>query len=140
LKACLQNGLALLYAAKVDTARAVAFRARANAVGERNLALHLAHGSECQKLAYLALFAKEDEITFSTNCQIAPDNPQAFDLAFTTLSRRKRRGHDAMTDTIATLRRRATLENQSLLDQLAEVRFPYATFIHRESATGMPGN
>jgi tetratricopeptide (TPR) repeat protein len=82
------NGLALLYAAKGDIARAVEFRAQSNAVGERSLALHLAYGSERQKLAYLALFAKETDITLSLHNQIAPDNPQALDLAFTTRRRR----------------------------------------------------
>jgi hypothetical protein len=59
------NSLALLYDAKGDIARAVAFRARADAVVERNLALHLAYDSERQKLAYLTLFAKETDITLS---------------------------------------------------------------------------
>jgi CHAT domain-containing protein/Tfp pilus assembly protein PilF len=132
------NGLALLWAAKGDITRAVAFRVRANAVGERNLAIHLAYGSERQKIAYLALFAKETEITLSLHSRIAPDNPQALDLAFTTLLRRKGRGLDAMTDTVATLRRRATSEDQSLLDQLAEARLQLATFILRESGAGKP--
>jgi CHAT domain-containing protein/Tfp pilus assembly protein PilF len=132
------NGLALLYAAKGDITRAVAFRARANAVSERNLALHLAYGSERQKLAYLALFAKETDITLSLHSQIAPDDPQALDLAFTTLLRRKGRGLDVMTDTISTLRRHATLEDKSLLDQLAEARLQLATFVLRESGASKP--
>src|SRR5262249_1956536 len=90
------------------------------------------------KLAYLALFAKETDVTLSLHSQIAPDDPQALDLAFTTLLRRKGRGLDAMTDTIATLRRRATLEDQSLLDQLAEARLQLATFVLRESAASKP--
>ena len=132
------SGLALLYAAKGDIARAVEVRARANAVGERNLRVQLAYGSEREKLAYLALFAKDTEITLSLHSQIAPDNPQALDLAFTTLLRRKGRVLDAMTDTIATLRRRANSEDQSLLDQLAEARLQLATLNLRESGAGNP--
>src|SRR6266542_99038 len=89
------SNLARLYAAKGDIARAITFQSRANAVSEHNLALNLAAGSERQKLAYLALFSKETDFTLSLHSQVAPNDPQALNLAFITLLRRKGRGLDA---------------------------------------------
>src|SRR5262249_2649898 len=83
-------------------------------VSESKLALNLALGSERQKLAYLALFSKQADFTLSLHSQTAPDDPQALDLAFTTLLRLKGRGLDAMADAIATLRRHATPDDQKL--------------------------
>jgi CHAT domain-containing protein/tetratricopeptide (TPR) repeat protein len=116
------HNLAMLYAAKGDIDQAISFQSRANAVSERILALNLAIGSERQKLAYLALFSKGTDFTLSLHSQIAPNDPQALNLAFTTLLRRKGRGLDAMADTIATLRRHALPEDQKLFDHLADAR------------------
>jgi CHAT domain-containing protein/Tfp pilus assembly protein PilF len=126
------NELAVLYAAKDNIAKAVTFLSRANAVEERNFALNLATGSERQKLAYLSLFSKRTDFTLSLQGQAAPNYPQALDLAFTTLLRRKGRGLDAMTDTIATLRRHATPQDQELFDQLAEARSELAALTLKE--------
>jgi CHAT domain-containing protein/Tfp pilus assembly protein PilF len=120
--AAVLNNLAVLYSAKGDIARAVTFQSHGNTIYERNFARTLAIGSERQKLAYLALFSKGTDFTLSLHSQAAPNDPQALDLAFTTLLRRKARGLDAMTDTIATLRRQATSENQALFDKLADAR------------------
>jgi len=132
------DGLAVLYAAKGDFDQAVAIQARANSVSERNLSLNLTTGSERQKLAYLALFSKQTDFTLSLHSKALPRDPRALDLAFTTLLRRKGRGLDVMTDTIATLRRRATFEDQSLLDEFAEARLQLATLTLRESGAGNP--
>jgi CHAT domain-containing protein/Tfp pilus assembly protein PilF len=127
------DDLAVLYAAKGDIAQAITFLARAGAVDEHNLALNLATGSERQKLAYLSLFSKRTDFTLWLHSQAAPDNAQALNLAFTTLLRRKARGLDAMTDTIATLRRHATPEDRALFDQLTAARSQLAALIFRES-------
>jgi len=116
------HNLAMLYAAKGDIDQAISFQSRANAVSERILALNLAIGSERQKLAYLALFSKGTDFTLSLHSQIAPNDPQALNLALTTLLRQKGRGLDAMADTIATLRRHALPEDQKLFDHLADAR------------------
>jgi CHAT domain-containing protein/Tfp pilus assembly protein PilF len=116
--------LAMFYAAKGDTREAIAVQARANAVTEYNLSLNLDTGSERQKLAFLSILnlKRQTDFTLSLHSQSAPDNPQALDIAFTTLLRRKARGLDAMIDTIATLRRHATPQDQALLDQLTDAR------------------
>jgi CHAT domain-containing protein/tetratricopeptide (TPR) repeat protein len=133
------KNLAMLYAAKGDINQAVTFQSHANAVSERNLALNLTIGSERQKLAYLALLSKETNFTLSLHSQAAPDNPHALNLAFTTLLRRKGRGLDAMTNTIAILRRHATPEVQTLFDRLAAARSQLATLTLRKSAAAGPG-
>jgi CHAT domain-containing protein/Tfp pilus assembly protein PilF len=132
------NYLAMLYAGKGDIAEAITFLSRANAVRERNLALNLGAGSERQKLGYLALFSEETDFTLSLHSQIAPDNPQALDLAFTTLLRRKGRGLDAMVDTIATLRRHSRPQDQAVFDQLTEARSQLAELILKESDAASP--
>jgi CHAT domain-containing protein/Tfp pilus assembly protein PilF len=131
-------GLALLYAAKGDLAQAITFQSRASAIGERNLALNLAAGSERQKLALLARFSRYIDFTLSLHSRYAPNDPRALDLAFTTLLRNKGRGLDAMTNAIAILRRHAAPEDQKLFDQLAEARSQLAMLILRESATARP--
>ncbi len=122
------TNLAMFYAAKGDTSEAIAAQSRANAVTEYNLSLNLDTGSERQKLALLSLLTRQTDFTLSLHSQAAPDDPQALDLAFTTLLRRKARVLDAMVDTIATLRRHATPQDQALLDQLTDARSQLAEF------------
>jgi CHAT domain-containing protein/Tfp pilus assembly protein PilF len=130
--------LAALSAAKGDFVRAISFQLRANAISERNLALNLAAGSERQKLAYLSLLSKQTDFTLSLHVQAAPDDPQALNLALTTTLRRKGRGLDAMTDTVATLRRHVTPQDQELFDQLVDFRSKLAALTLRESDTSDP--
>jgi CHAT domain-containing protein len=127
------NNLAMFYAAKGAIAQAIAVQSRANAVTEYNLALNIATGSERQKLAFLAIFSKQTDFTLWLHSQAAPGNPEALDLAFTTLLRRKARGLDAMTDTIVTFRRHATPQDQALFDQLTDARSQLAELTLRES-------
>jgi len=132
------DNLAILYAAKGAIAQAVTVQSRANSVSERNLALNLATGSERQKLAYLAVFSEQTDFTLSLHSQTAPHDPQALNLAFTTLLRRKGRGLDVMANTIGALRRHAAPEDQTLFDQLAEARSQLAALTLKESGTDKP--
>jgi len=132
------NNLVMLYTAKGDLAQAVTVLSRANSIGERSLAVNLAIGSERQKLAYLALFSSQTNFTLSLHSRALPHDPQALDLAFTTLLRRKGRGLDVMANTIAALRRRASSEDQALFDQLAEARSQLAVFMLKGVGTGKP--
>src|SRR5262245_40135578 len=111
------TNLAMFYAAKGDTREAIAVQSRANAITEYNLSLNLGAGSERQKLALLSIssLTRQTDFTLSLHSLAAPDNPQALDLALTTLLRRKARGLDAMLDTIATLRRHATPQAKAIL-------------------------
>jgi CHAT domain-containing protein/tetratricopeptide (TPR) repeat protein len=131
--------LAKLYAAKGDMAQAITLLSRANAVAERNFTLNLAIGSERQKLAYLSPVSELTDLTLTLQSQEVPNNPQALNLAFTTLLLWKGRGLDAMTDTIATLRRRATPEDQALFNKLAEARSQLASLKLKDSGADTPG-
>jgi CHAT domain-containing protein/Tfp pilus assembly protein PilF len=132
------NEIAMLYAAMGNIAQAFTFLSRAYPVDERSLALNLAAGSERQKLAYLDLFSKRTDFTLSLQSQAVPNDPQALDLAFTTLLRRKGRGLDAMTDTIATFRRHATPQDQKLFDKLADARSQLAALTLKEPDAAKP--
>jgi CHAT domain-containing protein/Flp pilus assembly protein TadD len=132
------NGLAILYLKKGDLAQAIAAQSQAGAIVEHNLALTLAIGSERQKLAYLTLFSKQTDFTLSLHSQALPHDPQALDLAFTTLLRRKGRGLDVMAGTIAALRRRAAPEVQALFDQLSEARSQLAALTLKGSGADKP--
>jgi CHAT domain-containing protein/Tfp pilus assembly protein PilF len=132
------NNLARLYAAKGDITQAITILSRANAVYERNFADNLAIGSERQKLAYLDIFSKHTDYMLSLQSQAAPNDPEALNLAFTTLLQRKGRGLDAMTDTIATLRRKATPQDQELLSQLIETRSRLAALTLKVSDATKP--
>jgi CHAT domain-containing protein len=127
------DGLAVLYAAKGDIAHAIEMQSRANAIAEYNLTLNLGGGSERRKLAYLAFSEKQTDFTFLLHSQIAPDDPRALELAFTTLLHQKGRALDSITDTITTLRRHATPQDQKLFDQLIEARSQLAALILKES-------
>ena len=133
------NEMAVLYAAKGDFAQAVTVQARANSISERNLTRNLAIGSERQKLLYLALFSKQTDFTLSLHSQALPHYPQALELAFTILLRRKGRGLDVMANTIGALRRRATPEDQAFFDQLADARSQLAALTLKELGSGKPG-
>lgn len=123
------NELVRDYLAQNNLPRAIATETRATTVSERNLALNLAAGSERQKLAYLSTLNEETNQAVSLHLRYAPNNAAARQLALTTLLRRKGRALDAMTDSIAALRRRSTPEDQALLDQLKDTRTQLARLV-----------
>jgi CHAT domain-containing protein len=115
------TNLANLYAIKGETDKAIAAQARANAILEYNIALNIAAGSERQKLAYLKSLADIENETIMLHLQNAPRSQAAADLAATTILQRKGRVLDAVSDNLATLRRRFNAHDQKLLDDLNEV-------------------
>ncbi len=116
------NTLTRAYAASGDLTQAINAMSRACSISERNLALNFAVGSERQKLDFLATLVKETNRAISLHARLAGNDAAARELSLTTILRRKGRALDAMTDSIAALRRRATPEDQKLLDQLRETR------------------
>ncbi|HLF82886.1 MAG TPA: CHAT domain-containing tetratricopeptide repeat protein [Blastocatellia bacterium] len=123
------NNLAELYEAKDILERAVAFRLRATDISERNIALNIATGSERQKLAYLTTLAGETNDTISLHAQSKVDDPAARRLALVTVLRRKGRALDAVTDSVAALRRRLNAQDSALIDQLTNARSRLATLV-----------
>lgn len=117
------------YTAQSELRKAITTLSRAGAVSERNLALNLVAGSERQKLAYLSTLVRETNRTISMHVKYAPGDAEARRLSLTTVLRRKGRALDAMTDSIAALRRRAAPEDQKLLDQLKTTRAQIARLV-----------
>ena len=103
----------------------------ATEVGEHNLALVLASGSEAQKLRYMETFAEGTDITVSLHRRSAPDDEGATRLALTTVLRRKGRVLDAMSSSLQAVRERLTPEGKALLDELARVRGELARLVLR---------
>ena len=120
---------AALHAAKGDIGNAIAFLSRANAIGERNLALNLATGSERQKLAYLDTFSNESDRVISLHLRHASDDPEACKMAATMILQRKGRALDATSETLNALRGRFNPEDRALLDQLTEARSQIARLV-----------
>jgi CHAT domain-containing protein len=116
------NSLARLYRARGDYAKAVVFQSRCNDVSDRDLIRNLASGSERQKLNYLNQTSSYTDSTISLHAQSAPADMNAKRAALKVLLQRKGRALDAMTDAIAALRRRLSPEDQTLLNQLQDVR------------------
>ena len=119
--------LATLASSTGDAGRAVALLARAFDIRERHLDHNLVLGSERQKLDYLKLFAEDTDRAVSLHARLAPNDPQALRLAFTTLLGRKGRAVDATSDNVAVLRANASPEDRALFDRLSAARSQLAT-------------
>ena len=116
--------------AQGDLLRSVTLLQRAHEARERHLVHNLPLGSERQKLAYLGLFAQDVDRAVSLHAR-NPADPQALQLAFTTLLRRKGRALDATVDNIGALRVRAGPQDQELFDRLAAARSQLAALTLR---------
>ncbi len=114
------GNIAKTYAAQGSLAEAIKYQARADAVIERNIAMNLAIGSERQKLSYLNSVAERTDRTISLSANLAPQNETASALAALVLLQRKGRLLDAMSASFASLRQRASAEEQRLLEQYNE--------------------
>lgn len=112
------NDLAILYAAKGDLTQAVTTQMRADKIIEHNIALNLVASSERQKLAYLVSLSEPTDRTLSLHLRTVPNNVDACALAATTILQRKGRVLDALADSLTTLRRRFSEQDQKMLDQM----------------------
>ncbi len=124
--------------AQGDLRRSVHLLHRAHDARERHLVHNLPLGSERQKLAYLKLFAQDVDRAVSLHARIASE-PQALELAFTTLLRRKGRALDATVDNIGALRVRARPQDRELFDRLAAARAQLAAVTLRGPGGGDAG-
>jgi CHAT domain-containing protein/Tfp pilus assembly protein PilF len=102
-----------------DVGGAIEFQARANPIVERNIELNLASGSERWKLAYLSSLSDITDRSISLHLRFAPDDQVARTLATLSVIQRKGRVQDAMSDSLAALRRRSNPQDQALLDRLS---------------------
>lgn len=110
---------------------ALRLQTEATEVGEHNLALVLATGSEAQKLRYMETFGEGTDITVSLHRRSAPNDESATRLALTTVLRRKGRVLDAMSTSLQAVRERLAPEGKAALDELADVRGQLARLVLR---------
>ena len=122
-------GLARLYAAQGRAFDAVQLQTRASEVEEHFVDLNLAVGSEREKLSLVASLSSRLSRNISLHTYLAPNDPQAVNLAVTSVLRRKGRVQDAMSAGLAALRRRFGAEDQKLLDQLNQVTSKLANLV-----------
>ncbi|MBI4748573.1 MAG: CHAT domain-containing protein [Acidobacteria bacterium] len=122
------NNLAGIYQAQDQIALALAAQIRTNELTEQDFLLNLVTGSERQKLLYLKKTAHHTDDTLSLNINHAPTDPEALRAAFMIILRRKGRALDAMANSIEVLRRRASPEDQKLLDELTLSKQQLAKF------------
>lgn len=120
-----------------DVPRAIDYLARSQEIRERHLAHNLLPGSERQKAEFLRLFAEDADRAVSLHARLAPEDPRALRLALTTVLRRKGRTLDAMSDSVALLRRNAAPGDRQLFDRLSEARARLAAITLRPP-TGPP--
>ena len=116
------NNLASLYQAQGKTAQALTYLQAGLDIQEWNLDLNLANLADAQRQAYAATISGTTDGAISLHLQAAPNSPEAAQLALTTLLRRKGRILDAGTSSLQLLRQNLTPEDQTTLDQLADVR------------------
>src|SRR5262249_7263056 len=111
--------IARTYAAAGDLPNAIARRRQTEALIEKQTVLHLAVGSERQKLAFARSLWEETDGTISLDLRLAPSDADAGALAALVVLQRKGRVLDSMTDTlVATRQRVATARDRELLDRL----------------------
>ncbi|MEP6911944.1 MAG: CHAT domain-containing protein, partial [bacterium] len=121
--------LALLSAAHGEMSQAISYLTRGTDISEYNAALILATGSEEQKRRYMSTLSSETDYTISLHLRSVPNDLSAARLALTTILRRKGRALDAMTEQLASLRRRSDPQDRALLERLDGVRSQLATLV-----------
>jgi CHAT domain-containing protein len=121
------NHLAALYRAQGAYARAVPLEQRAAEVREAQLRAELSRLSPSRERSLMALLRGETERIVSLHADSMPANPQALELALTTVLRRKGRALDASVDNQARLRAHLSAPLREKLDQLARARTELST-------------
>jgi len=109
--------------------KAIALYRHGQEIREPHVRLMLAQGSEQDKRAFMAKIDYLLDLIVGLHVQHAPDNPDAMDLAVTTLLRRKGRVLDAVADSMWALRKNMSPTDQKLLDRLIAARGKLATLV-----------
>ena len=122
------------YAAEGDRARALEFHARYADAIDKDIALHLAIGSEREKFLYVSSLSSYVDRTVSFHANGSNDDPKARALAALVVLRHKGRVLDAVSGGLASLRSRLNADDRALLDQLSETNSRLANL-----ALGGPG-
>ncbi|GGA34740.1 CHAT domain-containing protein [Okeania sp. KiyG1] len=126
------NSLAILYHLQGDTTSAIEYFVRGMEVEEATLTSFLTTGSESQKQASMIKLLGTTHLTIFLHLQGAPNNPDAANLALTSILRRKGRILESVTDSLQAIRDNLTPENEKLLDDLATTRAQIAALIYNK--------
>jgi CHAT domain-containing protein/Tfp pilus assembly protein PilF len=123
------RNLEQLYSAEGDLGNALKCFQRVRAIEEKDFPLNLAVGSERQKLAYFDIFGGTLDRIISFQVRQDSGNPEARDLAATTLLQRKGRVFDAMADSLGALRQHSSPGDGTVLDRLNNITSQLATLV-----------
>ncbi len=127
------NNLAGLSEAQNDITHALNFQRQGLEIQEYNLSENLIAGSEQQKRDYIATILGTTYGIISLNLQSAPNNPDATNLALTTILQRKGRILDVLTNSLQILRQQSDdPTTQDLLTQLITLRTQYSNLVFRQ--------
>ncbi len=116
------NNLALIKWTTGDLKAAVECQRTGNNLMERQFERNLLDGSERQKLQLVKVTANRLDQTVTLHTQALPGDVSATEMAMELILQRKGRVLDAMAEGVEALRRRATPEDQKLLDDLTSAR------------------
>jgi CHAT domain-containing protein/Tfp pilus assembly protein PilF len=117
--ASLYSRMAVLFEAEGKIDKAKEFLSKTAQLQERDITIMLAGGSQEQKRLFMERLSSETNLIVSLHTIAAPSDPEALNLAFTTVIRRKGRSLDAMSDVIQSLRRALSKEDIKLLNEWA---------------------
>lgn len=106
--------LAELNAVAGNVRQAADIQARANELGEKQLAVNLVFGTEHQRLSFATRLNADLEQTLEMHNSLAPADQKLRDMSATILLQRKGRVLDATAMSLANLRKQATGENAAL--------------------------
>lgn len=106
--------LAELNALSGKVPQAADLQARANKIGEKQLALNLVFGTEHQRFSLASRLNSDLEQTLDMHARLAPSNEKLRDMAATILIQRKGRVLDATTMSLSNLRKHSSSENAAL--------------------------
>ncbi len=127
------NNLAALYKSQGNINQAIEFLTQGIQIQEYNLSENLIAGSEQQKRDYIATISGTSYSTISLNLKPAPENPDATNLALTTILQRKGRILDVLTNSLQILRQQTDdPTTQDLLTQFITLRTQYSNLVFRK--------
>jgi CHAT domain-containing protein/Tfp pilus assembly protein PilF len=113
------TNLAILKWASNEPAKAVSLLQRAQSINEKNIGTFLLYASEERKQAYLQQLRGNTFVNISLSLATSDNNAAA--LALNAILQYKGRVLDAMSDSIARLRRNVKPEHSELFEELTEV-------------------
>jgi CHAT domain-containing protein/tetratricopeptide (TPR) repeat protein len=124
------NNLAVLFHASGAPEKAEPLMARAAEIRESQLRLELARLSASRKRDLMMLLQRETDSLVSLHADSTPASDQAFELALTTVLRRKGLVLDSLVDNQATLRAHLTPDIRDKLGQLAVASRELSALLH----------